>query len=291
MRWIWPPSRRCNSLIGLLVAGLAVGNGHAGDRLLATGGLMSMEGSAGGGLTPWAVIAGLGTDSELGASSFCTSVKPQAFRLDSCGVAIGVDNRLELSLDRQRFDLDSVIPGQAVDQTIVGAKVRLYGDLVVDQDRAWPQLALGAQWKDNTSFDPVPKALGARHASGLDVYLAATKLWLDGPLGHSWIADITLRYSEANQMGLLGFGGDLGTYHLLPEASIGFFITDHLAIGVEYREKPNNLSSLREDDFKDGFITYLPVKWLSITLAYAQLGKVADKPGQAGPYVSVQGSF
>ncbi len=291
MCWMWRLSRQCTIWGGVLLATVVSTGGFAGDRLLATGGLISVEGSAGGGLTPWAVIAGLGTDTQIGASSACTLVKPPDFELETCGLALGIDNRLELSLDRQRFDLGSVIAGQAIDQTIVGAKVRLYGDMVADQDRAWPQLALGAQWKDNTSFDQVPKALGARRASGLDVYIAATKLWLDGPLGHSWIGDLTLRYSEANQLGLLGFGGDIGTYHLLPEASIGCFVTDHLVAGVEYREKPNNLSSVREDDYKDAFVAYLPVKWLSLALAYVDLGRVADKPGQAGPYLSLQGSF
>jgi hypothetical protein len=291
MRWMRAASRQRNAWFGWLIAACAATTAQSGDRLPATGGLMSIEGSAGGGLTPWAVIAGLGTDAELGASGFCTEVKPQEFELDSCGVAIGIDNRLELSLDRQRFDLSSVLPGVAIDQSVVGAKVRLYGDLVVDQDRLWPQVALGAQWKDNTSFDLVPRALGARHASGLDLYIAATKLWLDGPFGHSWIADLTVRYSEANQLGILGFGGDLGDYHLLPEGSLGFFITDHLVLGAEYRRKPNNLSAFREEDFKDAFIAYVPVKWLSITAAYADLGNIADKPGQTGPYMSLQGSF
>lgn len=264
---------------------------HAGDRLLATDGLMSIEGSAGGGLTPWAVIAGLGTDDQVGASAFCTDLKPPAFELQSCGFAVGINNRVEFSIDRQRFALGSVVPGQDIDQTIVGAKVRLYGDLVVDQDRLWPQFALGAQWKDNTSFGLVPKALGADHATGLDVYLAATKLWLDGPLDHSWVVDLTLRYSEANQMGLLGFGGNLGGYRMLPEGSLGFFLTDHIVIGLEYREKPNNLSASREDDAKDVFLAYLPAKWLSLTLAYVDLGQIAGKQGQSGAYVSVQGSY
>lgn len=291
MRWIRAASRQRNTWYAMVLAAYAATSAQSGDRLLATGGLMSIEGAAGGGLTPWAVIAGLGTNAEVGASGFCTEVKPREFVLDSCGLAVGIDNRLELSLDRQRFDLNSVIAGQAIDQTVLGAKVRLVGDLVADQDRPWPQLAVGAQWKDNTSFDLVPKALGARHASGVDLYIAATKLWLDGPVGHSWIADLTLRYSEANQLGLLGFGGDLGTYHVLPEGSVGFFVTDHLVLGVEYRRKPNNLSAFREDDFKDAFMAYVPAKWLSITVAYADLGNIADKPGQAGPYISLQGSF
>jgi hypothetical protein len=41
----------------------------AGERLLGTGGVMDIEGTGGGGLTPWAMISGLGTDRELGASA------------------------------------------------------------------------------------------------------------------------------------------------------------------------------------------------------------------------------
>jgi hypothetical protein len=265
--------------------------GLAGDRLLATGGVMEIEGSAGGGITPWALIAGLGTNAQLGASGYCTQVKSQDFRLNSCGASIGIDNRLELSIARQSFDLGAVIPGQSIDQSIFGAKLRLYGDAVFDQDRLLPQLALGLQWKHNSEFDIVPKALGAKHADGIDVYLAATKLWIDGPVGHSWLADVTLRASDANQLGILGFGGDRGYYHLLAEGSLGMFLTDNLVLGGEYRQKPNNLSAFREDDFKDVFLSFIPVKYISATVAYADLGNIADKPHQRASYISLQGSW
>src|SRR5580692_10640894 len=74
---------------------------HAGDRLLATGGIMEIEGSGGGGLTPWALISGLGTDAQVGASGYCTRVSPDDFTLESCGVAAGIANRVELSVARQ----------------------------------------------------------------------------------------------------------------------------------------------------------------------------------------------
>ncbi|MGH8259244.1 MAG: DUF3034 family protein, partial [Steroidobacteraceae bacterium] len=224
-------------------------------------------------------------------SAFCTRVQPQDFRLDACGLAVGIDDRVELSVARQRFDLGSTVPGQAIHQTIVGAKVRLLGNIVYDQDRWWPQLALGVQWKHNENFDLVPKALGAKHADGTDVYLAATKLWLAGPLGRSWIADLTLRESEANQLGLLGFGGDRGGYHLLAEGSLGVFLADNVLLGGEYRQKPSNLSVFREDDFADVFVAYFPVKYLSITGAYVDLGNIADKSDQRGWYLSLQGSW
>jgi hypothetical protein len=267
------------------------GGAHAGDRLLATGGIMEIEGSGGGGLTPWALIAGLGTDQQLGASASCTRVSPSDFTLESCGVAVGIRNRVELSVDRQHFDLGTTVPGNTISQTIVGAKVRVLGDAVIDQDRWWPQVALGLQWKHNSDFDIVPKLLGAKHADGVDYYVAATKVWLAGPFGRSWLTDLTLRETAANQMGLLGFGGDQGNYHLVAEASVGVFLTDELVLGGEYRQKPNNLSAVREQDFKDAFLSYFPVKYLSLTGAYADLGNIADKPSQHGPYVSLQLSW
>jgi hypothetical protein len=263
----------------------------AGDRLLATGGVTEIEGSAGGGLTPWALIAGLGTDRELGASAACTTVNPQDFRLRSCGLAAGVNDRLELSAAEQILDLGTTAPGQSIHELTFGAKGRLFGDAVIDQDRWWPQVALGLQWKHNQDFDLIPKALGARHASGLDVYLAATKLYLDGPLGRSWLVSGTLRDTEANQLGLLGFGGDRGAYRLRAEGSVGVFLNDQLAIGGEYRQKPDNLRVFREDNFSDAFLAWFPWKYASVTVAYAALGNIANQPNQHGLYLSLQGSW
>jgi hypothetical protein len=252
---------------------------------------MEIEGSAGGGLTPWALIAGLGTNREVGASAACTTVLPQGFQLYSCGVSVGVDNRLELSAAKEVFDLGTTAPGQSIHMTTVGAKLRLFGDAVIDQDRWWPQVALGLQWKDNEDFAFIPKALGARHANGADFYLAATKVYLDGPLDHSWLVSGTLRATEANQLGLLGFGGDQGGYRLRAEGSVGVFLSDQLILGGEYREKPNNLKVYREDDFSDVFLAWFPWKYASLTAAYANLGNIANKPDQHGPYLSIQGSW
>lgn len=264
--------------------------GSAGDRLLATGGVMQVEGSAGGGLTPWALIAGLGTDDQVGVSGFCTQVKPDDFKLTSCGAALGVWNRLELSLAKQKFDLGTTVPGQSIEQRIVGVKLRLLGDAVTEEGWA-PQIAVGAQFKHNEDFDLVPTLLGAKSRNGVDVYLAATKVWLAGPFGRSWIGNLTARSTRGNQMGLLGFGGDQGGRKLLAEASLGAFLNDNLVLGVEYRQKPDDLSVFREDDFKDVFLAWIPVKYVSLTVAYADLGNIADKAHQRGSYLSLQGSW
>src|SRR5690242_11072838 len=132
------PARRLATRIALPVfLGLALATqAMAGsNRLLATGGVSQLEGSAGGGLTPWALIAGLGTDEQIGGNAFCTEVRPQAFALRSCGLAVGVRDRVEFSFASQRFDLDEIIPGESISQKVFGAKVRLFGDAVYDQDR------------------------------------------------------------------------------------------------------------------------------------------------------------
>jgi hypothetical protein len=267
------------------------GPAQAGDRLSATGGVTQIEGSAGGGLVPWALIAGLGTADQTGGSAFCTDVAPRDYSIEACGFALGIRNRLELSFAREHLGLGSTVPGAAISQSIVGAKLRLFGDAIIDQDSLLPQVAVGLQYKRNGSFDFVPQALGARHADGTDLYLAATKVWLAGPFGRSWLADLTLRATEANQLGLLGFGGDLGGYHLVPEASVGVFLEDSLALGGEYRHKVNDLSAFREDDFKDAFLAWWPASWVSLTFAYANLGSIAGKADQQGPYVSLQLSW
>ena len=67
-------------------------------KLLLTGGVSQIEGAAGGGLTPWAVIGGYGTQDQIGANAFYTRVNVQDYHLDDAGVLVGIDNRVELSV-------------------------------------------------------------------------------------------------------------------------------------------------------------------------------------------------
>lgn len=262
------------------------------ERLLATGGVMQVEGSGGGGLTPWALIAGLGTDRELGASADCTYVKPQHFALWACGVAVGIHDRLELSFARQRFDLDDIAPGHTISQNIFGAKLRILGDAVYDQDRWYPQLSAGLQYKKNLDYDFIPVAIGARHDSGTDVYLTATKLYLAGPLSRTWLVSATLRATKANQFGILGFGGDRrDSYSYVGEASAAVFLTDWLVGGAEYRKKPSNLSAFDEGHAHDVFLAWFPSKYLSLTVAYLSLGDIATHPDQHAWYLAAQTGF
>ncbi len=264
-----------------------------GGKLLLTGGVSQIEGAAGGGLTPWAVIGGYGTEGQFGAQAFYTRVSTDDYRLGVTGLALGISDRVELSVARQRFDTRDVGAalglgrGFLLEQNVYGAKLRLVGDAVLDQDTWLPQVALGVQHKRHRQGDIV-RAVGARNANGTDVYLSATKLFLDS----SFLLNGTLRHTRANQVGILGFGGDRrASASLQLEGSAAFLLRRDLAVGAEYRFKPNNLGIAREDDWWDAFIAWAPSKHVSLTLAYADIGNVVIRDDQRGWYLSVQFGF
>lgn len=265
-------------------------NAQAGGRILATGGVTQIEGNAGGGLVPWALIAGLGTRDEVGGTVFFSQARLKDFQMFSTGFAVGFYDRFELSYARQRFDLQNVAPGD-IEQDVIGMKLKIMGDAVFDQDKVLPQIALGIQIKNNHDF-AVPSLLGARHDSGIDLYLAASKVYLAGLFGRNLLLNGTLRVTKANQYGILGFGGDLkDSYSLQFESSIGVFLKDHLVVGTEFRSKPDNLSSSKEDNAYDLFLTYFLNKKAAFTIAYANLGRMSGKSDQHSLYMSLQGTF
>jgi hypothetical protein len=57
-------------------------------KFLATAGVRQVEG-AGGGVVPWALITGYGTEDSYGANAYLTVLSTQDYRLKSYGVAIG----------------------------------------------------------------------------------------------------------------------------------------------------------------------------------------------------------
>jgi Protein of unknown function (DUF3034) len=264
-----------------------------GGKLLLTGGVSEIEGAAGGGLTPWAVIGGYGTASQLGGNVHGTYVRTQDFALSTYGVAVGVANRVEFSLARQTFDTRDAGAKLGLgsnfkfNQDIVGMKVRLLGDAVLDQDTWLPQVAAGIQFKHNEQ-GAVVNAVGAVSNSGTDFYLTSTKLLL----AQSVLLSGTLRFTKANQFGLLGFGGDKSNaYHAEFEASAAYMLSKSLAIGGEYRTKPDNLSFAREQNAYDAFVAWAPTKHVSLTAAYVALGDIATFTNQRGAYISLQVGF
>ncbi len=279
--------------MGVIMALATVGSVRAADegRLLATGGLVSIEGAAGGGIVPMAVLAGLSTDPGWDWVAGASHSAVTDFSLDTLGVAASFNDRFEISLARQQLGIDfghgTGLP-ENIRQTIIGAKLKLGGDLIFG---TVPLMSAGLQWKHNDDF-ALAEALGAEDDSGLDAYFSVSRLHLDGPFHRNWLFNGTLRATRANETGLLGFGGGRRDgYQLVGEVSTAMFFNPQWALGVEYRQKPQNLDSVNESDWRDVFVGWFPNKHVNVLLAYVDLGTIANRPDQDGLFLCVTGNF
>ena len=259
-------------------------------KLLATGGVSQVEGAGGGGLGAWALISGYGSDHGIGFNAHYTTVLLPDYRLDTIGGAVGLFDRLELSYAWQAFDTQDVGAalglgkGYTFHQNIFGAKLRLIGDAIYDQDSWLPQLSIGLQHKENDR-GAVIAAVGGKASVGTDYYIAASKLFL----AQSLLANATVRFTKANQLGILGFGGGKhDDYAPQFEGSLAYLFSRDFAVGVEGRTKPSNLAIAKEQGAYDVFAAWFPCKEFSVTAAFADLGNIVIKDHQRGFYLSLQ---
>lgn len=281
-------------LIGLAIAAPASADELEfleGGKLVLTNAVSTIEGTSGGGIATWSTIAGRETDGGIGVSGHATIIELPDFGWQSHGVAIGIANRIELSYARQNFDTRDVGAalglgqGYTLNQDIYSAKARLFGDLVYG-DPMLPQVSVGVEYKRNLD-GPVAYAVGAGDDESIDVTVSATKLLL----AHSVLVNATIRYTEANQNGLLGFGSANGKEHSLQfEGSLGYQLSRRAVIGAEIRTKPDNLG-LGEDDWFDLFAAYALTDNLTLTAAYVDLGSIATFEDQRGAFLSAQIAF
>jgi hypothetical protein len=273
------PRLRSFFIIGLLAAATPV---LGKSKLLATAGGQQFEGQAGGGIVPWALLSGYGDVGEWGFSAAASQVRVDDFELSVAGVSASYSNRVELSYARQHLAVQPL--DLSIAQDVFGAKLRLTGDALYGP---LPAITAGALWKHNRDA-AIPFALGAQDDSGTDLTLSASKLWLNAFAGRNLFGNLTLRNTDANQAGLLGFGGPQGERDWVAEGALGVFLNRHWVVGVEYRDKPDNLPAAREDAWWDGFVGWFPNKRFSVIGAYTALGDIAGLPDQTGFYLSLQ---
>jgi hypothetical protein len=293
--------------LGLLGAHAARAQSFFGadqGKLPLTAGFSDLEGSGGGGLVPFAVISGYGSNTSWGANAHFTNIQLRDLHLYTYGVSAGVLDRVELSYTRQQLDVTgTALDGLGVKQDVYGLKVKLFGDAIYGQDSWLPQVAIGAQYKHNDGIKhgeavglPAlinPMQLGAQAEHSTDIYLVATKVFL----AESLLVNAVVRETKANQFGLLGFGGDRHRgYSTKPEGTIAYLLTRKLAVGGEIRTGPHNLGADDQTNAWTVFAAWTPTRNLSLVAAYLNIGSVlAPVTGvtkhQDGPYLSVQAGF
>lgn len=271
----------------------SINNPQNRSRLLVTGGATTIEGAAGGGIVPMAVISGYGAHEEYSGTGFISHVDTRDYSLRTLGASFSWYNRIEISYAEQKLTHQSLtdaltLPDNSIHQDIFGAKLRIAGDLIYTQ---LPQMSIGVQHKKNRDF-LVPSAVGAKDDEDTDMYFTATKLFLGGVFDRNLLLNTNFRYTNANEQGLVGFGGDKNDdKKLMTEVSAGLLLNRHWLVGSEYRQKPNNLSAIKEDDWQTFFVGWFPNKQITLVTAYVDLGEVATFKNQTGWYLSLQGSF
>lgn len=314
--------RRC--IVALILLLTCAVNAAPGSRLIASGGITGVEGVAGGGITPWAFIGGYSSDEEITYSANLQYLSLNDYSLTTAGASISIYDRVEVSIQRQKLDISSGLTSNVfslltdgaitnansatVEQDILAAKVKLFGDGVFTQDSWVPQVSLGVQYKKNKDYNSslslpdgsvplpsigVPQLLGAKDDSGTDVYLSATKLWLGAVRGYNLLTNLTARYTKANTLGLLGFGSAVDDDAKLEwEGSLALLISPTTAIGAEFRTQSNRLGGLAEEDtITDIFVAYFPNKSMSITAAYVDMGNLPLQESSTGFYVTLNANF
>ena len=269
------------AILILAVAVFFAPGAQSGDgKLLATSGLLGIEGSAGGGITPWAVLGSYAEAEEFGFSGAFSNTSLRDYRLSTSALAFGVGNRVEFSAAQQRFAL----PGNAqLSQIVFGAKLRVSGDLIFGRA---PQLALTLQHKRHQDITLL-NALGVQQSTGTDVVFSAAKLWLNGALGRNTLINLNLRRSSAQETGLLGFHDDA---KWLAEGAVAILPNRFWAIGAEFRQKPN-FDGAAESHWRDVFIAWFPKKGVSAALAHVNLGTIAGRKSQTGFFITLQANF
>lgn len=258
----------------------------AGSKVIGTGGATTFEGSAGGGLVPWAVINGYASSGQWSVTAFRNQVGVDDFSLRTIGAGFSYGNQFEVSITKQTLGLDTI--GGDLRQDVVGVKYHLSGELLYTE---LPQISVGAQWKQHQNF-ALPQAVGASDDHGVDWYLAASKVWLDAIAGRNLLLNATVRATEANQTGFLGFGSTQQQgYQWMTEISTALLLTPQLAIGAEFRQKPNQLAFADEEHWRDLFAAWFINKNFSMVGGYVDLGSIAGLPNQQGYYLALEATW
>ena len=158
-------------------------------------------------------------------------------------------------------------------QDIFGVKVRVAGDAIYGQDTWLPQIAVGAEFKRHGGIDNggvrsrAPRSSAPAKTTASTIYVSGTKVFL--------VAEPARERHAPSQQGepvrparlrrRRGQRREAGF-----ETTVGYLLTRKLAIGGEYRSKPDNLGVDDEGAAWDLFVAYAPNRHVSIVAAYLE---------------------
>ncbi|NOY54144.1 MAG: DUF3034 family protein [Deltaproteobacteria bacterium] len=265
--------------------------------------VVNIEGEGGGGLVPWAYLTNPPADGQLfgNPSVGSTYIFPQNFNVNVYHFNETISDRLELGFARTVFDTTNILGGNGLNIGIDELTIDTYHAkvLLLKETDTLPAVSVSIEYKKNQDIAHADKngggaftSTGMDDDSGLDYCLSVTKLYKGWKM--PVLINLSGRYTKAAQTGYLGFSKN-GNFE--PEASLAVLPESNVAVGVEFRGKPNEyksvagIGSFQEDNWTDFFIAYFPTKGLSITGAVVNFGNIVNRNVNTGLYMNMKYDF
>jgi len=259
----------------------------------------SIEGVGGVFITPAAYLVNPGPEGAvLGKPALGTELAMIGHKdFEAATLTWTIWRRLELGYALNRLGLDD-LPADIRRATGVDIRTHdiflhhLNARVNIIQENQWeqqwlPALTAGVHYKHNDDVSDIDRRLGGALRGigmdgddGLDFTLTASKTltWPPRPV----IVSAGARASKGAQLGFLGFADH---YSVTFEGHVVVLVTDKIALGAEYRQKPDELDRIPgligpEDDWWDVCAGYIINDHMTIAAGVGNFGTVANHRDQ-----------
>ena len=277
--------------------------------------LMCIEGYGGGAITPTAYLVNPGAPgaiSSLPTPAF-TFIDLGSKELYVFGVTHVLFNIVELGYAYNHLDLGSLYTdirraGLNMGRDHVNLHhFNLRVNFIKENsfDLPLPAVTAGIHLKYNDSMERIDGSLGGAfknigwdHSWGIDYTVTATKMFPTLAFGRPVILTGGLRFSNAAQLGYLGFGGQ---YHVTFEGSVLVMPLDNVVLAYEFRMKHSPYPHIRtsggktlvgeEDHWHMFSATWVVTNRLTVTGMVGLLGNVVNARADGSVGVQVKYEF
>jgi len=275
--------------------------------------LHTIDGVGGVVITPIAYLVNPGPEGTIWGlpSASVTYVKANSKNVESAVITETLFGRLELGYAASRFGVGNLVDAVkdqtnlSIDDHVVlhNFNARLLALKENSFDLPLPAITFETQFKYNDGIGDINKQLygtltniGYKNDSGVDYVLTATKAF-PKVFGRPLILSLGLRFSEAEQLGYLGFGD---TYKATVEGNLVYLVTDHIALAAEYRDKAGqynqvvvNNSTLvgKEDAWWTLGVAYIINAHSTVTVGYGNFGQLLNTTEDKGIAFSAKYEF
>ncbi|MBE3068882.1 MAG: DUF3034 family protein [Planctomycetes bacterium] len=252
--------------------------------------LHTVEGTGGGLIVPMAYLVNPGppgTKVGLPSASFTFVKIGKTKNVQQFTVTETFFRRIELGYAMAVLNLGNFPRDVGVD---IGDHVTMHNfnlrGLLIEETPNSPAVTAGVTFKYTEGIQRINHRLGGlltrmgvERANGTDFTLHATKMLPKAAFGKPLILNSGIRFSQAAQLGLLGFGE---AYKLTGEGSVVAFVTDWMAVGYEFRQKKDSIGTAGdlvrgEDNWHTIILAFLINEHLGFSCGWGHFGGVANE--------------